>query len=664
MCGITGIFSNNINDLDLKSCVDKMAKIIIHRGPDEINTWVDKKKQIAFGHTRLSVLDLSSAGSQPMHSSCGQYTIVFNGEIYNHLALRDKLSNSGANITWNGHSDTETLVECFSIFGIEKTLDMLIGMFAIAIWNNKTENLTLVRDRFGEKPLYYGWSNGVFLFGSELKALQKYKSFNNKINRNSLYLYMQYMNVPSPYSIFENIYKLEPGSFLQISAKGLSESKINREPFSSYTSSGLVIDFWYRLDKVAKNGQDNLFNNKHDVIESLENVLSDSIKLQMLSDVPIGAFLSGGVDSSLIVSLMQSMSMDRINTFSIGFKERGFNEAVYAKKVANYLNTNHTEMYVTSKHALDVIPSMSFIYDEPFADSSQIPTYILSKLTRNSVKVALSGDAGDELFGGYNRYLWGASVWNKLKKINPEFRKIAGTLIRKTPTALLDKFGLIMPGAYSISSLGDKMHRMAYRLKTAESINDIYFSMVTEGFENNGLVLGRYLNPLESSLRESGIVSKTFEYEHQMMLMDSMTYLPNDILTKVDRAAMGASLETRIPFLDYRIVELAWSIPLNMKINNKVGKYPLREILYKNVPKRLIERPKAGFSVPVGDWIRGPLYEWANELLSEEKIKRDGYLNHNIVSTIWRQHIDKKYDWSMRLWTILMFQSWLEHNYK
>ena len=660
MCGITGIFGNLRTD-ELAISVQKMSATLTHRGPDDTGSWINEESGIAFGHQRLSIVDLSSVGHQPMMSPCGRFSVIFNGEIYNHLQLRDKLNASAYKQSWKGHSDTETLVSAFSQWGIEKTLEQLVGMFAIAVWDIRIKKLYLIRDRFGEKPLYYGWSNNTFLFGSELKALRSYKGFNNEIDRNVLSLYMQYMYVPSPYSIFKDVYKLDPGCILEIDDSGKVQPP-EQITSSVFNAKGISIKQWYSLSKIAKNSQNNLIEDENEAIELLEKTLLESVQSQLISDVPLGAFLSGGIDSSMIVALMSKVCNHPVKTFTIGFEEGEFNEAVYAKDVAKHLETDHHELYITANDALKVIPSLPSLYDEPFADSSQIPTYLVSKLARKNVTVSLSGDAGDELFGGYNRYLWGKQVWGKLKWMPLIMRQVLGIGIHKIPVSIWNKSSCVLPRKYQVSSMGDKAHRMAHRLKNVGSLDDMYNSLVTEGFREEGLVINNRLI-LKTKLDDCSIALGIKESEQRMMLWDSVTYLPDDILTKVDRAAMGVSLETRIPFLDHRVAELAWRIPLNMKIKDGVGKWPVRQILYKYVPKELIERPKAGFAVPVGQWIRGPLHEWASDLLDESRIKREGYFDPKLVQQLWGQHLSGHYDWTPRLWAILMFQSWLElHN--
>jgi asparagine synthase (glutamine-hydrolysing) len=655
MCGITGIFGN-LRKEEFDSSIHEMSATLNHRGPDDAGTWINEENGVAFGHQRLSIIDLSSAGHQPMVSPCGRFTTVFNGEIYNHLQLRDKLNTSANKQSWKGHSDTETLVTAFSQWGIEKTLQQLVGMFAIAVWDFKEKRLFLIRDRFGEKPLYYGWSNGVFLFGSELKALQKYKRFSNQIDRGALSLYMKYMYVPTPYSIFRDIYKLEPGCILQID-KGTKPPTLPL--FAPFRDQGINIAQWYSISNMAQAGQKNLITDQNDAVDLIEKTLLESVRSQLISDVPLGAFLSGGIDSSVITALMQKVCKDPVKTFTIGFEESSFNEAIYAKEVSRHLGTEHHELYVTSSDAFKVIPHLPTLYDEPFADSSQIPTYLVSKLARESVTVSLSGDAGDELFGGYNRYLWGSRVWNKVRWMPLIVRQTLGVAINKISVNTWDSIGNSLPNSSRVSLMGDKAHRMAHRLKNVKSLDDVYHSIVTEGYKEDGLVVNDKA-ALITKLDNNDIVSGIVDFEHRMMLLDSLTYLPDDILTKVDRAAMGVSLETRIPFLDYRVAELAWRLPLDTKINNGETKWPIRQVLYKYVPKVLIERTKAGFAIPVGQWIRGPLREWAADLLNEERIRREGYFNPELVQQLWQQHLSGKYDWTPRLWAILMFQAWLD----
>lgn len=646
MCGLTGFWSNKAG-LDLSSEVEVMTQTLSHRGPDDWAVWVDEVTGVAMGHRRLSILELSEQGAQPMHSACGRYVLVFNGEIYNHLALRTELQNAGSATLWRGHSDTETLLAGFAVWGVVDTLKRTVGMFAFALWDRIEHSLTLGRDRFGEKPLYYGWVADAFVFGSELKALRGYPGFDNPINRGALALYLQHCTVPAPHSIYEDIFKLQPGCVLTLPSTGLA-------------GRSLSIVLYWRLTKAVREGIVNPVKSEIEAVSLLDHALREAVALQAVADVPLGAFLSGGVDSSTIVALMQAQSERPVQTFTVGFDEAGFDESPHALAVAKHLGTDHHELRVSSADAQSVIPLLPQLYDEPFADSSQIPTYLVCKAARQHVTVALSGDAGDELFGGYNRYFWAESIWNRIAWLPSGVREVIGTGIQKVPSEAWDKLGRMLPGGHGIARLGDKSHKLAHRMKTVKSLDDLYRSLVTEWPEEIELVKGA--KRLQTSLDDKSIVIGITDSEHRMMLWDSLTYLPDDILTKVDRAAMGVSLETRVPFLDHRVAELAWRLPLHMKIRGKEGKWALRQVLYKYVPRELIDRPKAGFGIPVGQWLRGPLRDWAEALLDEQRLEQEGYLNPAPIREIWRQHLSGRHDWTVRLWTVLMFQAWLEEH--
>jgi len=622
-----------------------MALAIRHRGPDDSGAWTDTQDGIALGHQRLSIVDLSPAGHQPMVSANGRFVLIFNGEIYNHLELRGLLRSFRNDEEWRGNSDTETLLAGFEEWGIELTLKKTVGMFAIALWDREEKVLKLARDRLGEKPLFYGWVNGAFVFGSELKALRAYPNFSNPVSREALALYLQHCAVPAPYSIYQDIFKLEPGCLLSLSAMDFAVKRVQIEPY------------WLLTDAVH-HGLAAPIKSEAEAVSSLEYVLREAVALQTVADVPLGAFLSGGVDSSTIVALMQAQSSRPVKTFTVGFDENGFDESPHALAVAQHLGTEHHTLRVTAADAQAVIPLLPGMYDEPFADSSQIPTYLVSKSARQHVTVALSGDAGDELLGGYNRYFWGQRVWSRLGWMPPMLRQSLGAGIQHIPVALWDALSVVLPGAHGVSRLGDKAHKLAHRLKTVETVDDLYRSLVTEWPQGADLVLGA--GRLPTKLHNASLVAGVPEAEHRMMLWDTLTYLPDDILTKVDRAAMSVSLETRVPFLDQRVVELAWRLPLHMKIRGGQGKWALRQVLYKYVPRELIERPKAGFGVPVGQWLRGPLRDWADELLDEARLEREGYLNVVTIRQIWQEHLSGRYDWTSRLWTVLMFQGWLE----
>lgn len=645
MCGLTGFWQPRKFAADAAQAVaEKMAYRIAHRGPDDAGVWVDECAGIALAHRRLSIVDLSPAGHQPMHSACGRFVLAFNGEIYNHLELRGLLRSACNDGGWRGHSDTETLLAGFEAWGIEATLKKTVGMFAIALWDREERRLTLARDRLGEKPLFYGWVRGAFVFGSELKALRAYPGFDNPVSRDALALYLQNCAVPAPYSIYQDIFKLEPGCVLSLSATGLAGRTVAIEPF------------WRCTDAVSQ-GLATPIQSETEAVAALEGALREAVALQAVADVPLGAFLSGGVDSSTIVALMQAQSSRPVQTFTVGFDEAGFDESPHALAVARHLGTEHHALRVTAADARSVIPLLPAMYDEPFADSSQIPTHLVSKAARQHVTVALSGDAGDELFGGYNRYFWGQRVWNRLGWMPPLVRQGLGAGIQQLPVAAWDALGRALPGIHSIARLGDKAHRLAHRLKTVQSVDDLYRSLVTEWPQADALVRGA--SRLPTKLDDASLAAGVPEAEHRMMLWDTLTYLPDDILTKVDRAAMSVSLETRVPFLDHRVVELAWRLPLHMKIRGGQGKWVLRQVLYKYVPRELIERPKAGFGIPVGQWLRGPLREWAEALLDEVRLEREGYFYPAPIRQKWAEHLSGQRDHTASLWAVLMFQAWI-----
>jgi asparagine synthase (glutamine-hydrolysing) len=665
MCGISGFFLSSPDKgfSEVHNISKTMSDKILHRGPNDSGVWVNENNQLSLAHRRLSILDLSSAGHQPMESFSKRYIISFNGEIYNHLEVRSKLEKIDPRITWTGSSDTETLLAAIELWGIEKALHELVGMFAIALWDKNDKKLYLVRDRLGEKPLYFGWIGSDFVFGSELKSLKAFKGFSNQVCRYALDQYLRLMYVPSPLSIYEGIYKLEPGCLLTIDSPNarISPTEILALPVSK---EGIKIEQWWSLEDVIKSGVDNQITDVNQASCELESRLKDSISSQSLSDVPLGAFLSGGVDSSLTVALMQEKSIKPIDTFTIGFEEKKYDESVYASAVAKHLGTNHTEVIITSKEARDIIPLLPCIYDEPFADSSQIPTYLVSSIAKKQVTVALSGDGADELFGGYNRYTQGPGIWEKLFKTPEVFRKILSHSVSAIPISSWDYLGSSLNhlkiGSQNFSQLGDKAHKVANCLKEMKTLDDMYLNPISEWSQHASLVKGLSNSIGQFNSKFSEQLEFLCDAEHKMMFLDSKTYLPDDILCKVDRASMSVSLEVRAPFLDYRLVDFAWRLPLSMKVQNGQGKYILRQLLYKYVPKDLIERPKMGFGVPLCDWLRGHLREWAEDLLNEQRLEREGYLNSKIVIETWRKHLSGKYDYSARLWAILMFQAWLE----
>ncbi len=639
MCGIAG-FSGSVSNSS--ASLSMMIESINHRGPDDRGLWFDDNTQIGLAHARLSILDLSSAGHQPMHSKSGRYVIIFNGEIYNYKKILSELEMV-SQIKMEGHSDTEVLLAAIENWGLEKTLIKTSGMFALALWDRKKNILSLARDRIGEKPLYYGWVKSAFVFASELKAFKQLEGFNNEIDRSALALLLRYSSIPAPFSIYQDIYKLLPGHILEFNPKS---RKIKDYKFWS-------------LKEAYKTGKNfNNLNSDKKAVSTLENVLSDAVAQQMQADVPLGAFLSGGIDSSLIVSLMQNQSRQRVNTFSIGFDVKDFNEAEHARAVAAHLGTDHFDMYVTEQDALDVIPYLPHIYDEPFADSSQIPTYLVSKIAKQKVTVALSGDAGDELFGGYNRYIFTKNMFKKIKKTPSPIKYLARKLIYSLSEESWNKyFGNLFEKRFS--NFGYKLHKGADVLNST-SIRELHLKLASLIQNPTDWLID---TPEHLTILNDGIDRYAeFSQIEQMMIYDLLTYLPTDILTKVDRAAMAVSLETRVPFLDPSVIEFSAQLPLNYKIRNGESKWILRELLYKYVPKDLIERPKMGFAVPLAQWLRGPLRDWAEVLLDERRLQNEGYFNAKVVRDKWNEHISGKRNWHYQLWNVLIFQSWLENN--
>ena len=684
MCGLTGFWASKSQlnpKVSLQTC-ESMANLLRHRGPDDLGLWLDESAGIALGHRRLAILDLSPAGHQPMVSACGRYVIAFNGEIYNHLKLRvelralgfpDLFRNKGLDRSaWQGHSDTETLLAGIVAWGVEGTLKRCVGMFAIALWDRQTKTLSLARDRFGEKPLYFGWvgdgDNKAFVFGSELKALRAYPGFENPVCRQALAQYLRFMYVPAPRSIYRGIYKLEPGCLLTVQGKPPARAPsqpLRPGPDNAQSFGSLQIKRWWSLADAVANGAQKPIDNEAEALEQLESRLQEAVSLQSLADVPLGAFLSGGVDSSAIVALMQQQALRPVKTFTIGFDEAGFDESPYARAVANHLGTDHHEMRVTAQIAQDLIPGLPFMYDEPFADSSQIPTHLVCRAARQHVTVALSGDAGDELFGGYNRYFWGPRIWNRLSVLPAPARKLLGSALAAVPVSGWNALGAPLFGrGYGVVRLGDKVHKLADRLSHVNDMDELYRSLVSEWTDPASLVLGENGARIieNTSILDDPLPLSEMAQPLPMMYRDSMTYLTDDILCKVDRAAMACSLETRVPFLDHRVVELAWQLPLNMKVQGNTGKWALRQVLYKYVPKELIERPKAGFAIPIGQWLRGPLRDWAESLLNERRLHSEGYLRPAPIMQAWAEHVSGQRDNTAKLWSVLMFQAWLEKN--
>lgn len=645
MCGFAGYLSLN-GTID-ENLLTRMSQALAHRGPDDSGLWFDKEAGIGLSHRRLAVVDLSPAGHQPMTSFSGRYTLVFNGEIYNHLALRAELASVGKNPNWLGHSDTESLLTCFDAWGIEAAVKKSIGAFAFAVWDKQNRQLTLGRDRFGEKPLYYGWQGQgqqrVFLFGSELKALRVHPSFENNINRNAISLQFRHSYIPAPFSIYHGIAKLRPGCLLTVS---------KRLPDTQEST------YWSALQAAESGVASPYTGNAEQAAEELESLLKCAVQQQMTADVPLGAFLSGGIDSSLVVALMQAQSGRPVKTFSIGFYEDGFNEAVHAKAVAQHLGTDHTELYVAAEQAMAVIPRIPNLYDEPFSDSSQIPTCLVSQLAKQHVTVSLSGDAGDELFCGYNRYLMTANLWHKIVLLPMPLRSLLAKSLVSLPPDKWNALARMLPLNQSTPPVnwGDKLHKGA-DLLACNTVDELYSHFISHWMDPAAVVVDD--TGLPTLINELPALTALNDVQ-RMMALDCMTYLPDDILVKVDRAAMSVALETRVPFLDHRVVEFAWQLPQSLKLHNNQSKWVLRQILYRYVPQTLVERPKMGFGVPIGDWLRGPLRDWAEALLDESRLRREGFLYPAPIRQKWQEHLSGRRNWQYLLWDVLMFQAWLE----
>lgn len=644
MCGLTGYLSASVTgtEQDMHALLRPMADAIRHRGPDSDGFWVDTSNGIGLAHRRLAIVDLSAAGHQPMASVSGRYVLAFNGEIYNHMGLRDELRRAGAAPQWRGHSDTETLLAGIDTWGLQGTLQRCIGMFAIALWDRQSRSLTLARDRMGEKPLYYGWQRrgniSAFLFGSELKALRAHPSFEGDVDRDALALLLRHNYIGAPHSIYKGLLKLQPGHLLQVSLA-------HPDP--------VLTSYWDACHAILSGTQQRFTGSAADAAVQLEALLKDAIGQQMVADVPLGAFLSGGVDSSAIVALMQTLSSRPVKTFSIGFNDESYDEAPFAKVVAKHLGTEHTELYVSAEQAMSVIPKLPAIYCEPFSDSSQIPTYLVSQMAREHVTVSLSGDAGDELFCGYTRYQVVDRLWHRLRSVPLPLRQLAASAIKSLPPATWDRLLAFAPYAL----IGEKLHKGAAVL-TCNTTADVYRGLVSHWSDPAQVVIGA-ADSDGATQGHTEALNRMSDLE-QMMYLDMLNYLPDDILVKVDRAAMGVSLETRVPFLDHRVVEFACRLPIDMKLRKGVTKWPLREVLYRHVPKELIERPKRGFAVPIDSWLRGPLRTWAEELLDESRLRREGFFNPAPIRKMWEQHQSGRLDRQYHLWDILMFQGWLE----
>ena len=648
MCGLAGFIdtSGERDNQLLVAIVSQMAGTLRHRGPDDEATWTDAQVGIALGFRRLAVLDLTESGRQPMHSHCRRFVIVFNGEIYNHGDLRQQLELEGH--PFRGRSDTEVILAAVSQWGVQRALQNFNGMFAFALWDRQQRQLHLVRDRLGEKPLYYGWMGTSFLFGSELKSLNAYPGFRGTINRSALALYFRHNCVPAPLSISEGIFKLQPATALTLDC--------------SKNSPTLSSSPYWTLREAAMGGRQKPFaGSESDAVAELERRLAQSVQSRMIADVPLGAFLSGGVDSSAVVALMQSQSSRPIQTFCLGSPFDDYNEAQHARAVAGYLGTAHTEVSVMAEDALAVIPKLASIYDEPFADSSQIPTLLISRLARQHVTVSLSGDGGDELFGGYNRYVWGDDLWRKVAPIPFWLRSLGSlTVDAVSPRSWQRVWNFLepsLPRHLKQRHAGDKLQKLADAL-SASSPEHFYLKLVSHWDNPAELVLGA--SEPSTAVTDPRFCLDSAKMAERMMFLDTTTYLPDDILVKLDRASMAVSLEARTPLLDHTLLEFAWTLPPHLKIRNKQGKWILRQVLYKYVPQSLLDRPKTGFAVPLDAWLRGPLRDWAETLLDESRLRNEGFIDPSKIREKWNEHLTGQRNWQYPIWDVLMFQAWLE----
>jgi asparagine synthase (glutamine-hydrolysing) len=645
MCGLAGfVAAGGGRQLELEALAALMADVVQHRGPDDRGVWADAEVGVALGHRRLSILDLSPAGHQPMFSPSGRFVIAYNGEIYNCAQLRQELLGKQPEPRFRGHSDTEVMLAAFEHWGIEPALQRMNGMFAFALWDRNERTLVLARDRFGEKPLYYGLAGGTFLFASELKSLRVHPAFRAEIDRDAVASYLRFNCIPAPYSIYRDIRKLLPGTVLRF-----RNGKVTTQVF------------WSLRTSVERALLEPFTGSEEQAEEELDGLLRDAVRLRMHADVPLGAFLSGGIDSSLVVALMQMQSERPVRTFSIGFHDEGYNEAKDARAVARHLGTDHTELYVTSGEAIDMVNRLPDVYDEPFADSSQIPTLLVSQLARRHVTVSLSGDGGDEVFGGYNRYTWGGRVWKRLDGTPRSLRRLAAAgmnaLGPKSWDATFKGLRPLLPKSWRQRMPGYKVHKLA-SLLPAESPMEMYASMASHWPAPERVVAGA------ARLRPLHMIDDQWlqlpEFERQAIYLDTITYLPNDILVKLDRATMAFGLEGRIPFLDPRVVEFAWRLPLRMKVRPNQGKWLLRQVLYRYVPRNMVERPKMGFGVPLDSWLRGPMREWAEALLEPRRLQQEGFFEPRAIREKWNDHLAGRGAWQFHLWDILMFQLWLE----
>ncbi|MDA7946880.1 MAG: asparagine synthase (glutamine-hydrolyzing) [Hyphomicrobiaceae bacterium] len=640
MCGIAGIFRTRAGTPQVKDAhIRSMTDTLVHRGPDDGGVWCDKRAGVALGNRRLAIIDLSAAGHQPMTSSCGRFVLAYNGEVYNADELRVELVEKTGR-EFRGHSDTEVIAEACAVWGAAPALKRLIGMFALALWDKREKRLLLARDRLGIKPLFWSFRDGLLLFGSELKALKAHPAFVASVDRNAVASYLRHTYVPAPHSIYQDVRKLEPGKLLTLRHDG--------EP---------VIETYWSLDDVVQAGLSGMFSgDEREACDHLADLLGDAVSRRMISDVPLGAFLSGGIDSSTVVALMQANSSAPVRTYSIGFSREGFNEAHGAAAIARHLRTAHTELYATPEEACDVIPSLPEYYDEPFADSSQIPTFLVSRLTKQHVTVALSGDGGDELFGGYTRYFMADKYDWPLFESPCVLRCSTAKAIRVLPPATWNRLAKVVPGRLRPALVGEKLHKLADCIGVGRE--RFYQRLISHW--NSPEQLMPDAKEYRTIAWDESLQTRIPDFVSRMQYVDTATYLPDDILTKVDRASMAVSLEVRVPMLDHRVVEFAWSLPRAFKVGGGRGKRILRKVLARHVPDDLIKRQKMGFAVPIDEWLRGPLKEWASDLLSPSALKRNGFVEPEPVQRVWAEHLSGARSRPLPLWSVLMLQSWAD----